>query len=103
MIVSESEIEMITTKYGNKYSNQEWAEMMTQWSMETDFSGISDIQEAAAARLVELAGVDESRAYGIACQIFNYGLDGIQFSSPEKAEVVAFINRWMEAEYNKLD
>ena len=62
--------------------------MMAQWSKEADFSGVSDIQEAAAAKLVELAGVDEAKAYGLACRIFNYGLDGIQFSSPEKAEAI---------------
>jgi len=94
---------MITTKCGNKYSNQEWAEMMAQWSKEADFSGVSDIQSAGAAKLVELAGFDEAKAYGLACRIFDFGLDGIQFSSPEKAEAVQAINSWMEAEYNKLD
>lgn len=94
---------MITTKHGNEYSNQEWQEMMAEWSKEADFSGVSDIKEAGAAKLVELAGVDESKAYGLACRIFDFGLDGIQFSSPEKATVVETINSWMEAEYNKLD
>jgi hypothetical protein len=94
---------MVITKHGNKYTNQEWTEMMAEWSKEADYSSISDIISGGAAKLAELAGVEESKAYGLSNRIFNYGLDGIQFSSPEKAEAVAAVNRWMEAEYSKLD
>jgi hypothetical protein len=94
---------MVSTKHGNKYSNQEWAEMMARWSKEADFSGISDIKSAGAAKLIELAGIDEAKAYGLACRIFDFGLNDIQFSSPEKKEAFRAVNRWMEAEYNKLE
>lgn len=94
---------MITTKHGNKYTNQEWAEMMAEWSKEADYSGFSDIISGGAAKLVELAGVPQEKSYGLSNRIFNFGLSDIQFSSPEKEEAVKQINKWMEIEFSKLD
>lgn len=90
----------ITTKCGNQYSEIEWADMMRNWDQEVaeanDYLEKEEqIKSIATSRLVDEAGVDEEKAYRIACHIYNYTSADIQFTSTEKQLAVEEIDRWM--------
>jgi hypothetical protein len=98
---------MVTTKSGNQYNNENWKEMMSEWSRELNegadyLEGCEEIVKVAAKKLVEFAGVAPEKSYSIAFHISEEGIEGIQFSSPEKQAAVEEIDKWMRAEERKI-
>jgi len=93
-----------TTRYGNHYTESEWAEMLVNFDREAQVAEDYLDQEAAiirnAARMLEpIAG---ENAYGIAHKIFNYGTDGIEFSSDDSRELAETVDEWMAQEARSL-
>jgi len=96
---------MIITKFGNSYTEQEWTEMMANWDAEIaqaeDYEDACDAIKREAGRRMTEAGI-EGNTFGIAHRIFNNGLEGIEFSSEERRQLVEEIEQWMIAEERKV-
>ena len=94
-----------TTKYGNKYTREEWKELQEQFARERAendewLDGYERIFKTAS-KMLKAVGVD-GNTYGIARRIYERGFDGISFTSSDKEKAVRETADWIKAEVRKL-
>ena len=78
-----------------KPTNEEYQEV-------EDYSEACEaIKELAGKKLVEAGIVAEGKGYGMAHRLWEYELDGIQFSPPEVEAFLKSLNEWMKVEERK--
>jgi hypothetical protein len=95
----------VATRHGNYYSREEWDEMQAEQAQDAAegdryFSCVEEVLGEATERLEALGGVDD--AYSIAYRLYNYGTEGIGFTSEEKRQAVEEISDWIAEQVKKL-
>jgi hypothetical protein len=92
------------TRHGNYYSREEWDEMQAEQARDAAegdryLDSIEDVLGEAAKRL-EALGVENG--YSVAHRLYNYGTEGISFTSEEKRLAVEAISDWIAEQDRKL-